>query len=152
MCHLDISFPYSEGFCLTLIEYLKARINSLQHLRIHGRLNGRDRIIDEVLDVVNSEPANLLKTLELTGYHRLSLNVLEILATRFTHLSKIDFSGCGRIIENEVLKAIARNYDALTEISVRGCIAVSDFGLLALAKPGNLITFADFGDTDACNR
>jgi hypothetical protein len=151
MCHLDISFRYSEGFRLTLIEYLKEHINSLQHLRIQGHLNDRydgDRIIDEVLGVVNSEPANLLKTLELTGFHHLSLNVVGILATRFTHLSKIDFSGCGRIIENEVLKAIARNYDALTEISVRDCIAVSDVGLLALAKPGNLITFADFDNTD----
>ena len=144
---LDISDQYSDGSCSTLIEYLRAHINSLQHLRIHGRHNDRVNIIDEILGVGNSEPPNVLKTLELTGYHRLSQNVLEILATRFTHLSKIDFSGCGRAIENKVLEAIARNYDALTEISVRGCIAVSDVGLLSLAKPGNLITFADFGLT-----
>ena len=116
-------------------------------MRIHGRHNDRVNIIDEIFGVVNSEPANLLKTLELTGYHRLRQNVVEILATRFTHLSKIDFSGCGRIIENEVLEAIARNYDDLTEISVRGCTYVSNVGLWSLAKPGNSITFADFGLT-----
>jgi hypothetical protein len=141
MNRLDISEQY--GFYSMMVTYLRSNFNSIQHLRIHGCND--IHFDDALLGRAESERQSYLRTVELMGYQG-----SEILSTRLTQLLTIDFTGCGRNIDNYLLEKISRNNSSSSKILLCGCKRVSNDGLMSLASAQ--MTFVDVGGTRVTER